>query len=110
MAGYAGTQHFLSRHDHLARISQEADKLFRSTAPLDAVTLVIPWSFSVGGGCYYRVFLVAAASSHFSGRTLPFLCRPVLRLLAIFVFHWAGASRIYDSYYTRVADRRCVDD
>src|SRR4029077_4839565 len=110
MAGYAGAQHFFSRYDHLARISQEADKFFRSKAPLDAVTLVIPWSFSVSDCCYYRVFLVAPASSHFSGRTLPFLRFPVLRLFVIFVFHWPGASRIYDSYYTRVADRRCVDD
>src|SRR4029077_4511560 len=105
MAGYAGAQHFLSRYDHLARISQEADKLFRSKAPLDAVTLVIPRSFSVSDCCYYRVFLVAAASSHFSGRTLPFLCRSVLRLLAIFVFHWAGAAGLYHGHHTRVADR-----
>src|SRR6476660_1915387 len=110
MAGYAGAQYFLSRYDHVARISQEADKLFRSKAPLDAVPLVVPGSFSVSDCCHHGVFLVAAASSHFSGRTLPFLCRPVLRLLAIFVFYWPSASRIYDSYYTRVADRWCVDD
>src|SRR6266545_4058668 len=106
MAGYAGAQHFLSRYDHLAWISQEADKLFRSKATLDAITLVIPWSFSVSGCCYYGVFLAAAASSHFSGGTFPFLCRPVLRLLTIFVFHWAGVTGLYHGHHTRVADRR----
>src|SRR5438034_672030 len=47
MAGYAGAQYFLSKYDYLARVPQEADKLFRSKATLDAITLVIPWSFSV---------------------------------------------------------------
>src|SRR6476469_10141990 len=110
MAGYAGAQYFLSRYDHLARISQEADKLFRSQATFNPVSLVIPRSVSFSDCCYHRVFVVAAASSHFSGRNLPFLRHPVLRLLAMFVFPWAGASWIYDSYHTGVADRRCVDD
>src|SRR6266481_3075627 len=108
MAGYAGAQYFLSRYDYLARISQEAEKLFRSKTTLDAVTLVIPWSFSVGGCCYYRVFLAAPASSHFSNRALPCLCRPVVRLLASLVFRWARVPRVYDSLHTRIADRRCV--
>src|SRR5436190_19884357 len=110
MAGYAGAQYFLSRYDYLARVPQEADKLFRSKATLDAITLVIPWSFSVSDCCYYRVFLAAAASSHFSGRTLPFLCRPVLRLRPIFIFYRAGAAWFYHGHYTRVADRRCLND
>src|SRR6266487_2106633 len=74
MAGYAGTQYFLSRYDYLARVPQEADKLFRSKATLDAITLVIPWSFSVSDCCYYRIFIAPAASSHFHGRALPCLC------------------------------------
>src|SRR4051794_31493916 len=110
MAGDAGAQHFLSRYDHLARVSQKADKLLRSKPTLDAVALVVFGSFSISGCCYHGVFLVAAAGSHFFGGTVPFLCHPVLRLLPIFIFHWAGASRVYDSYHTRVTDRRCVDD
>src|SRR5215208_3885606 len=110
MAGYAGAQHVFSRYDHVARVSQEADQLFRGKASPDTVTVVIPWVVSVSSCCYYSVFLVALASSYFFGRPFPFLCHPVLGLLTIFVLHRAGASRIYNGYHTRAADRRCVDD
>src|SRR3954452_80423 len=65
------------------------------------------WSFL---GLFRLAVVAITAFSSLPLQAVTFLFHPVLRLLLIFIFHRTGASRIYDSYYPRVTNRRCVDD